>query len=277
MDDPIARPFLSLSGDDDTETAETLRRALRRPGDSEVVVNRKARTHRALARFEERQDSREGAHLVESTRSKMADRVSETEAGPGARQTADVVAERLWWLTQGVESWPFPEGRAARAGYRDAARKILAQTGYDAWHEVCDVCLEILRHPTADERNWMQRCSSPHGWIYAVVKRVIARQAAERRPQRQPRQPAFDDLSRSWNAQELWELTLAHLEQRLTPWNFRSLEGSTAGWGDGGVLRIRFPREARAALDAQNIDALEAAARRAVSAVCAASVDVCFV
>ena len=249
-------------------TDDEIRQLVARPGDSQQVITHRLRTYKVLVGFEKHQRARSRRPaIVESTADGVADKVAEMAAGPSARQTVDVLAEHLWWLTQCAEGWPFPEGRATRAGYWSAARKVLAQAGADAWKAACDACLLILREPTADEQKWMQRCSSPHGWIGGVVKRVIAERVAETRAAEW-----YDDVSGDTGAEALWAQIMEDLSGTLTRLNILELQDGTPNWSDG-CLWVSFPLGRRSMVRAGR---LEAVAERAASTICGAHVEVRF-
>lgn len=265
--------FFPLKGDTVDSSTELddgeIRDMVAKPGDSEQVIEHKLRVYKASVGFENREKRQQHRSvIVEGTSDSVADRVAQIAAGPSARLSVDVLAEHLWWLTQGAEGWFFPESKAARASYRNAARKVLAQVGNDAWRAACDACLFILREPTADERKWMGRCSSPHGWISGVVKRVIAeRIAAEKARQRQ-----YADVSMGMEAQALWSKILGHLSERVTRLNVLELQDGTATW-QAGCLCVSFPLGQRSMVAAGG---LEMEAERAASKICNALVEVCF-
>lgn len=248
-------------------TDDEIRELVAKPGDRPQVINHKVKTYKALVGFEKHQQaSNRRPIIVESTPDSVADRVAELASGPSARQTVDILAEHLWWLTQAAEGLPFPEGRAARAGYWNAARKVLAQVGNDAWQAVCDACLLILREPTIDERKWQDRCSSPHGWIGGVVKRVLAERVATAKALEW-----YDDVSADVDAQALWTKILEHLSDKLLRFNLMELQEGMATW-QGSCLLVLFSRYSSTVQSGR----LEPIAERAASRICNAHIEVCF-
>lgn len=247
---------------------DEIRRIVAKPRDSQRAIEQKLRNYKALAAFEKRHRELNGhPTIIKSTSDSMADKVAGIAKGPLTRQTADVLAEHLWWLTQGIEGLPFPAGKTARAGYWNAARKVLAQVGNDAWKEACDICLLILRHPTSDETAWLGRCSSPHGWIGGVVKRVINERMTEERSRQW-----YVDVSADVDARTLWSEILEYLSGTLLPLNLLQLQDGTATWKDSCLL-VTFPLGRRSMVEGGR---LEASAERAASRICDASVEVCF-